>query len=496
MKLRNRLRIAAVVMVVLPIALIIVSILIASKVYTSKLNKEYGINVDNMLEAYYATASIHGKTAERAYEEVKASVEEDSKRFGDVGFLKDLDDRLDSKMTEILVKRNYELIFTADGTGKDEVERALQSQDDKTLENEGIYLGGDRQFIIKKLHFTSAGDIYDVFLITEVGADIPHIRYFFINVLAAILLVLIIVMTTLDWWIYKSYVIPMNKLILATDNIKAGNYDFVVMATNDEFREVFDDFDEMREALKKSAYDLEKSDQEERELIRNISHDLKTPLTSIKGCAEGLLDGIANTPEKQTKYLKIIYNKSNDMNKLIDELTMFSKFATNRVMYNFVDIRAKDYFEDCRSEFAIDLEANDIDFKYEYHAKDDDLIKADPEQLKRVFNNIISNSVKYMNPDRRGAISLMVYDEDDYIHVLIKDNGKGIDAEDLPKIFERFYRTDSSRNSKQGGSGIGLAIVKKIIENHKGKIWAESILDEGTTMNILLLKTTKEGNDE
>lgn len=86
MKLRNRLRIAAVVMVVLPIALIIVSILIASKVYTSKLNKEYGINVDNMLEAYYATASIHGKIAERAYEEVKASVEEDSKRFGDVGF--------------------------------------------------------------------------------------------------------------------------------------------------------------------------------------------------------------------------------------------------------------------------------------------------------------------------------------------------------------------------------------------------------------------------
>lgn len=140
MKLRNRLRIAAVVMVVLPIALIIVSILIASKVYTSKLNKEYGINVDNMLEAYYATASIHGKIAERAYEEVKASVEEDSKRFGDVGFLKDLDDRLDSKMTEILVKRNYELIFTADGTGKDEVERALQSQDGKTLENEGIYL--------------------------------------------------------------------------------------------------------------------------------------------------------------------------------------------------------------------------------------------------------------------------------------------------------------------------------------------------------------------
>ena len=168
----------------------------------------------------------------------------------------------------------------------------------------------------------------------------------------------------------------------------------------------------------------------------------------------------------------------------------------NKVPYVFREIEISKFFSAYAEDIKTDLESQNIDLSYYDSLPEGTLILGDEEQLRRVVNNIISNSVKYMNPDRRGAISLMVYDEDDYIHVLIKDNGKGIDAEDLPKIFERFYRTDSSRNSKQGGSGIGLAIVKKIIENHKGKIWAESILDEGTTMNILLLKTTKEGNDE
>ena len=97
-------------------------------------------------------------------------------------------------------------------------------------------------------------------------------------------------------------------------------------------------------------------------------------------------------------------------------------------------------------------------------------IVADAEQLKRVINNIVSNSVKYRDESRKEKITIAVYDEGDYVHILLADNGKGIGARELPRIFERFYRTDSSRNSRQGGSGIGLAIVKKIIEDHKGKI--------------------------
>ena len=130
------------------------------------------------------------------------------------------------------------------------------------------------------------------------------------------------------------------------------------------------------------------------------------------------------------------------------------------------------------------------------HTKPALIIAADPEQLKRVINNIISNSVKYMAEGRKGKIDIDLYDESDYVHIIIADNGKGIAGKDVSHIFERFYRTDESRNSKQGGSGIGLAIVKKIVEDHKGKIWAESVEGEGTTMHLNLLKAKDEENPE
>ena len=135
-----------------------------------------------------------------------------------------------------------------------------------------------------------------------------------------------------------------------------------------------------------------------------------------------------------------------------------------------------------------ELDAAGIELNYRNHITEPAIIVADPEQLKRVINNIISNSVKYMAEGRKGKIDIDLYDEGDYIHIVMADNGKGIAGKDISRIFERFYRTDESRNSKQGGSGIGLAIVKKIVEDHKGKIWAESVEGEGTTMHLNFLK--------
>ena len=113
---------------------------------------------------------------------------------------------------------------------------------------------------------------------------------------------------------------------------------------------------------------------------------------------------------------------------------------------------------------------------------------ADPEQLKRVINNIISNSLKY-NDKEEGIINIRIKDQKDFIHFEIEDNGKGVSSEELPYIFERFYRTDASRNSKRGGSGIGLSIVKKIIEAHGGTIWAFSTQGTGLSIHFILKKT-------
>ena len=374
--------------------------------------------------------------------------------------------------------------------GKNIDELLSAYDEDENICDVALYKGGDYQTLVKQINFSdSQGNEYSVSILTSLNQIVPQLKMFAIELFAAVFLILVITSLILNLWIYRSVVTPLNKLKLATHNIQAGNFDFEMPnVPKNEIGDVCRDFEEMRVILKQSSEDKIRSDMEEKELIRNISHDLKTPLTAIKGYVEGIQDGIADTPQKQEKYLRTIANKVNDMDKLIDELTIYSKLDTNRVPYSFAKIPIKGYFDDCCEEIKIDLEAQGIDLDYRCYAGDDVFIVADAEQLKRVINNIVSNSVKYRDESRKEKITIAVYDEGDYVHILLADNGKGIGARELPRIFERFYRTDSSRNSRQGGSGIGLAIVKKIIEDHKGKIWAESVEGEGTAMHINLLK--------
>ena len=190
---------------------------------------------------------------------------------------------------------------------------------------------------------------------------------------------------------------------------------------------------------------------------------------------------------KMDKYIRTIYNKANDMDKLINELTTYSSIDNNRIQYNFQRINVAEYFGDCVEEVGVELESRNIKLNYENLVAPETMVIADAEQMKKVINNIISNSVKYMDKPN-GKICIRILDRDDSFQVEIEDNGKGIQQKDLQRIFERFYRTDASRNSAQGGSGIGLSIVKKIIEDHGGYIWATSKEGEGTCMHFVLRK--------
>ena len=204
---------------------------------------------------------------------------------------------------------------------------------------------------------------------------------------------------------------------------------------------------------------------------------------------EGIIDGVADTRERQEKYLRTIYTKANDMDRLINELTYYSSIDNNRIPYNFHLINVAEFFGDCVEDVGLDLESKDIQLNYSNLVDPDTRIIADPEQLKKVINNIIGNSIKYMDKEKeKGVIDIRLLDEVDSIRVEIEDNGKGIAAKDLTNIFERFYRTDASRNSMKGGSGIGLSIVKKIIEDHGGYIWATSREGEGTCLHFVIRK--------
>ncbi len=323
---------------------------------------------------------------------------------------------------------------------------------------------------------------------TGLDEIVPQVKKLCLQMLLSVIGVVLVTAMLLTVWIYQSMMRPIRRLTEATQRIAEGDLDFTIETDDkDEFGELCGDFEIMRKRLKDSAEDRVRDEEESKELISNISHDLKTPITAIKGYVEGIMDGVADTPEKMERYIKTIYNKANDMDKLIGELTVYSKIDTNRIPYNFAKVNVDEYFSDCVDEISIELEAKNIRLNYFNYVDKNTVIIADVEQMKRVINNIISNSVKYIG-NKQGALNIRINDDNDFIHVEIEDNGKGIEAKDIPYIFDRFYRTDASRNSNQGGSGIGLSIVKKIIEVHGGKIWATSKPDTGTTMHFIIRK--------
>ena len=333
----------------------------------------------------------------------------------------------------------------------------------------------------------SDGTVYDI-SITDSADSQGRVHVMAKDLFISAFVILISVALVVGLWVYRSIAVPLVKLKKATQNIKEGNLDFVLdVEGKDEFSELCQDFEEMRRRLKESTEEKSLIEKENRELISNISHDLKTPITAVKGYVEGIMDGVADTPEKMDRYVRTIYNKTNEMDHLINELTFYSKIDTNRIPYTFSKLNVEDYFGDCAEEVGLELETRGIELVYANYVESDVLVIADGEQIRRVIHNIISNAIKYMDKPK-GIIQIRVKDVGDFIQVEIEDNGKGIAAKDLTCIFDRFYRTDVSRNSSKGGSGIGLSIVKKILEDHGGKVWATSRLGIGTIMYFVLRK--------
>ena len=329
-------------------------------------------------------------------------------------------------------------------------------------------------------------------LLSVYGIDVMNltneIKILLIDALFCMICILVITGIILGFWLISGISSPIENLTKATKNIRDGNLDFEVKVEGvQEIQELCKDFEEMRVKLKLANEEKLEADRQNRELISNISHDLKTPITAVKGYVEGIMDGVADTPEKMDRYIRTIYNKANEMDRLINELTFYSKINTNRIPYNFNKVNVREYFDDAAEELEYDLTAKNVEFEYQNAVAPEVMVIADVEQMRRVINNIVGNSVKYMDKEEK-KISLYVRDAGDEIEVSITDNGKGIPSKDIGNIFNRFYRADTSRNSGQGGSGIGLSIVKKIMEDHGGRVWAESKEGEGTTMTFSLRK--------
>lgn len=485
MKLKTRLRVTFASIILLPLLMsvmaftVIAIYLVSTKQGLAFEELDYVTMSDNMQELV--------STTDEAYFVLQEQARTNPVRLEDKRYLTKINDDVSRKSTYLIVRKNDQVYYTGDAQATRKILDRLPPYSEKQLADETGYYLNDLEQYIKQIDFRfSDGGQGSVFIVTKMNTLIS--KQLLLNMVVAIICILCLTSMMLTKWIQKSVFSPINELNVAMRKIKEGNFDYTLNTdAKGEIGDLYRDYEDMRLRLKESAEEKEQNEQRNKELISNISHDLKTPITAIKGYVEGIMDGVADTPEKVDKYIKTVYNKANDMDKLINELAVYSGIDNNRIPYNFHRINVVEYFEDCVEEVGLDLESLNIRLNYSNMVDPDVIVIADPEQMKKVINNIISNSVKYMDKSQK-IIDIRVLDEADSIRVEIEDNGKGIAQKDIQNIFERFYRTDASRNSAQGGSGIGLSIVKKIIEDHGGYIWATSREGEGTCMHFVLRK--------
>lgn len=498
MKLKTRIVISFFVIILVPVLLTGVTFCSMMHMELQTIGKEYGIENPTYENLINNTLMLN-KMTESDFDEVRQKAEEDSKKLEDTEYLNTLNKRLLTEHSFLVVRKDDEIYYKGSSKINDNsVLATLPAYGDTSAASDStIYLRSKEQAIVRQADFLfSDGSKGSVFIITYADQMIPQVKNLMVATMVVIVLILAATSLLMSLWIYRGVVTPINQLKRATQNIREGNLDFSVEPSGaQEVKELCQDFEEMRLRLKESAEEKISFDSDNKELISNISHDLKTPITAVKGYVEGIMDGVADTPEKMDRYIRTIYNKANEMDRLINELTFYSKIDTNRIPYTFSKIHVSDYFEDCVEEMNLELEAQGIDLTYFNYLEEDTVIIADAEQLKRVINNVVSNSIKYMDKPR-GVINIRLRDVGDFIQVEIEDNGKGIAQKDLTKIFDRFYRTDASRNSLKGGSGIGLSIVKKILEDHGGKVWATSKEGVGTVMYFVLRKYQEVPADE
>ncbi len=273
----------------------------------------------------------------------------------------------------------------------------------------------------------------------------------------------------------KAILKPIEKLRTATHEIRDGNLDYEIgYESKNEIGQMCSDFDEMRKRLKQSVETQQRYEENRIEMIAGISHDLGTPLTSIKGYASGLIDGVADTPKKRVHYLKTIYNTANDMDKLVSQLSMSSKLDLDKVPFYFEAVDISSFFDDCREELSTTLARNNIKLNYENNLAFPLTVSIDSTQYRRAILNIIDNCIKYSKSEGcEQEVILRVYRDELNIRVVIADNGLGVPESEMEKIFYSFYRSDKSRTNISSGSGLGLSITRQIIERHQGRVRAE-----------------------
>jgi len=482
MSLKKRLILQNAAIVAIPILITILASFVFIIISSYAFNADLSYNsiqklTDIQYEFFTADDNLLKGNPEKVYEK-------DFQRY--------LSEKLNKLNAFIVVLKKYDIVFSTKTINPIEIEKCLESRKNNILSN-SVKLN-DGSYIVKVLPFrySDGSDGWTILLapISKEASASGKLLYFCIGIFLVSFLVTNVLISINS---SKGILAPLKKLQAVAGEISRGNLDYEVVEDGDqEIRELCKSFEQMRLKLKESVYTQMKYDENRKMLVSSISHDLKTPITSIKGYVEGIFDGVANSPEKVDKYLHTIHSKAVQVDSMIDDLLLYSKLDLKQMPFNFEKTDIAKYFDYCVMENEPELEKSNIKLKFQNNLNKETYVMIDRDRLKRVITNIIDNSKKYMNKTE-GEIRIILRETNNTVIIETSDNGAGITKEDLPHIFDRFYRADAAR-SKMKGSGLGLAIAKQIVEGHGGLIWVRSVENEGTSI-IMSLKKISESED-
>jgi len=423
---------------------------------------------------------------------ISGKFNENPKYLENIEYVEELDTFVNASNNGVIVKKNDEILYYSPWLLKLDLKKEYIVSQIHSFQNKEIKKLSENIYIEKlDFHFSdkSKGEVVIVSDITSALEDLTQFRYSVFIILILFLIVIVVISTIITYMLSRNIVKPLTQLENAALQIRKGNYDFKINTNaKDEIGDLSRTFEETRKQLKETEKIKKKYEDNRNELISNISHDLKTPITTIKGYIEGIMDGIPTSKEKKDKYFKTIYQNTVNMESLINELFLLSELELRELPLNFVTVNIKAYLNDCFEELKFYLEEKGIKLEFNASYDESEMVYADREKIKRVILNIINNAVNH-KAGIDSVIIIKLTEKKEEAQIEIRDNGRGISEKSLNNIFERFYKADKARSNHSNGTGLGLYIAKKIVMNHEGRIWAKSQEGKGTSIFFTLKKT-------
>lgn len=357
------------------------------------------------------------------------------------------------------------------------------------LGGEGFVSNGSRELYVHQ------SDVNGIVYRIAIFASPSELSYSTLKValtLSAIVLIFAIFISILltnrflTKFVFQKIERPLDILADGVRQISEGNLEHRIdYKREDEFSPVCADFNEMAARLKAAEERTQQHEQSRKELLVGVSHDLRSPLTSIRAYVEGLLDGVAKTPEAQRGYLETIKGKAEDIDRMLAKIFLFSKMELGEYPVSPEPLRLDDEVRQLIR--AVGAEYEEKGLLLSAGSLVPAVVSADPEQLRRVLVNIMENSVKYKTKDM-GTLTISLREEDSGYRLSLCDDGPGVPEDALPHLFEVFYRSDPSRQNPNRGSGLGLAIAANAIQRMKGTIEAKAGESGGLKIVICLPK--------